>query len=424
MGLATISGRIGALLSGGLILAASLPAAGALAAGTAVSAGPGAVQASLKLTFLSGVYCTSARNCYAVGERAGSGSELNQLLHWTGHAWHSVPVPNPGGTGSSASNTLYAVRCLTARNCWAVGEYQKHGVVRGQALHWNGRGWHIVATPAAGGRHQRDVTELFDVTCTASASCWAVGDYGRSGSTSVVEPVRLRSLALHWNGRRWSQVRTPNPAGARSGRANALFGVRCVSPSSCTTVGDYGGAATDAVQRNLALHWNGRRWSQSRTPNPGGTAAHHYSELAGLGCGSATSCWAAGTFGVHSSITTSSHNQILHWNGRRWSRAKTPDPADGELFGAVCASVRDCWAVGDNRSVSDAIVNQALHWNGKKWSAITTPDPAGTTSGSINVLIAARCTSHRNCWAVGYRFTTAGYANQILHWNGTTWTPA
>ena len=39
----------------------------------------------------------------------------------------------------------------------------------------------------------------------------------------------------------------------------------------------------------------------------------------------------------------------------------------GELRGVYCASAGDCWAVGDAFAKS-ADLNQMLHWNGKKWS--------------------------------------------------------
>lgn len=89
-------------------------------------------------------------------------------------------MPSPGGTATNDLSQLFAVRCKTARSCWAVGEYQKgSGAILSQALHWNGKRWSLVATPQPGGHQPGEVSELFDVTCTTSASCWAVG--GRSG---------------------------------------------------------------------------------------------------------------------------------------------------------------------------------------------------------------------------------------------------
>ena len=425
--------QAGALSAGGAASRSSAPAP-ALRGTAAFLAAPGlvsgpradvaAVVPSASLTGLSGVFCTARASCWAVGERASGGAELNQVLRWRGSSWRKVSVPDPGGTAAGAMNQLFAVRCLTASNCWAVGEYLKDGAYLAEALHWNGGKWSGTATPSPAGHRKGDMNELFDVACTAPANCWAVGDIGRFRGT-ITTPVKLQDLALHWNGAKWTMVRTPHPAGTSTGHVNSIFGVRCISATDCNAVGDDGTTASAPVLRNQALHWNGTKWSQAHTPNPGGTHASDVSELESLGCGSPTSCWAAGLYGSMSMVTTTSHDEILHWNGKRWTRAKAPNPghSGSMLFGAVCVSAPDCWAVGNYRSAMDGVINQAVHWNGTRWSLVHTPDPGGTGAGGLNVLLSARCTAWNNCWAVGsYESAPGTLQNEILHWNGTNWT--
>jgi hypothetical protein len=385
---------------------------------------PASAQASADSGILSGVYCTSGSRCWAVGERfTAAGAAVNHILRWNGTAWRTVSAPNPGGTKSGDLNDLFAVRCLTGGNCWAVGEYAKGGGLLGEALHWNGTKWSSTAVPATGGHHKFDATELFDVTCTSPSSCWSAGDVGKfSGTVSDPNPVRLRNLMLHWNGSKWSRVGTPDPAGTSTGRVNEIFGVRCLSGSNCNAVGFYGTAGSSPVLRNLALHWNGTKWSQSHTPNPGGTAAGHVSELSGEGCISG-GCWAAGVYGTQSGLAiTTGHDEILRWNGKHWRRAAAPNPLGGELIGLVCESARNCWAVGNQGTMGTGIVNQAVHWNGTKWHLVTTPNPAGSASGDFSTLIGVRCTSKTNCWAVGASIPSGGkILEEILRWNGTKW---
>jgi hypothetical protein len=451
MKITRVSGRFAAVLVGASLAAASVSAAGVQVVSAATSTRlaaaaatphasaaysgsrtrflvpalrPAGPQVSSGFSALLGVYCTSARNCWAVGERSKGNALVNEILHWNGKAWTNHSVPNPGGTASNDVSELLAVRCLTGRNCWAVGEYQKGdgAAVSSQALRWNGKRWSVVATPQTGGRRKGDATELFDVACTSSASCWAVGDDGKF-TGDITKPVKLANEALHWNGRKWSRVRTPNPAGTATGRINSLFGVRCVSRSSCNAVGDYadGTDQTSAVMRSEALHWNGRKWSQAHTPNPGGTTAGHFTELSAIGC-VPSNCWAVGSYGVHTTATTVSSGQALHWNGTKWSRVGVPLPsATDELIGVMCVSKDYCWAVG-NDGFELTVQNQALHWNGKLWSPVPTPDPGGTADGDFNTLISIRCVSRSNCWAVG----AAGASgtplhNEILHWNGSKW---
>jgi hypothetical protein len=375
---------------------------------------------------LNGIFCTSSANCWAVGSYTPSsgGAPRNEVLHWNGRKWSQLAVINPGGTGASHLSELFAVRCTSARNCWTVGDASRGTADFNQVLHWNGRKWSQVSTPTPGGTLSGDVNELFDVVCASAASCWADGDYGTqaSGRETVLNQV------LHWNGKSWSLVKVPNPGGTGFDDVQAIDAIRCASVRNCLAVGTYGNIRTFKL-RNEALHWNGKKWSKLTTPNPGGTGASgDVSELTALGC-SASNCWAAGTYGNVGTETFL--NQLLHWNGKKWSQATVPNPdgtgtaASNELLGASCISATSCWAVGFYGSISGgtgAILNEALRWNGKKWSQAATPNPGGTANEDANELLGVRCTSAGNCWAVGDQ-TTSGSSelNQALHWNGTKW---
>lgn len=382
-----------------------------------------------KSSVLNGVFCTLSANCWAVGNYTPStgNANLNEVLHWNGRKWSQVSVASPGGKGTNHFSDLIAVRCISARDCWAVGYYTKGGADFSQALHWNGKTWSKVSTPTPGGTLNGAVNQLFDVVCTSSSSCWADGEYGNEtlGNETLLNEV------LHWNGKAWSLVHVPNPAGTAQNDVQAIDAIRCTSARNCLAIGSYGSIGSTLVLRNEALRWNGSKWSKLTTPNPGGTTTNgDVSDLIGLGCATSSNCWAAGAYGDLSTQTFL--NQILHWNGRKWSLATTPDPdgtgtgASNQLSAANCTSVTSCWAVGSYGSVSGStgvILNEALHWNGTKWSLATTPNPAGTADKDQNQLFAIRCTSARSCWAVGERQKSGGpELNQALRWNGTRWT--
>lgn len=397
-----------------------MPASTGPAAG---STGPAAAGAASQL---DGVYCTTAANCWAVGYVTSGTVTVSQMLRWNGRTWRAVRVPNPAGTRPDDSNELFAVRCLDARDCWAVGEDTRGGKAEyGEALHWNGANWSSVATPQPGGGKPNDLTELADSTCTAANSCWAVGEYGSGFGLTE----KIRNLALHWNGTRWSQVRVASPAGSSAGHYNTLYAVRCLAPDNCLAVGGVG-TPTESPKynaRNEALRWNGKRWSLLTTPDPGGAAIGADSQLLTLACGSPASCWAGGIYGSIAATRTV-ENQILRWSGRKWTRAVTPEPdgtaagAINYVLGATCSSSRNCWAVGTYENSVEAALNQALHWNGKKWSLVTTPNPAGTGKSAVNILLSVRCPSASGCWAVGAFEKAGGHLqNQILYWNGKKW---
>ena len=100
---------------------------------------------------LQGVFCTSAASCWAVGYFERNGAFLNETQRWNGHRWSRVAAPSPGGTASGDLSRLLNVRCTAAVNCWAVGFYRRPGVQLDEAMHWNGKSWSLVTTPTPAG---------------------------------------------------------------------------------------------------------------------------------------------------------------------------------------------------------------------------------------------------------------------------------
>ena len=225
-----------AVLLGQLLASTGVIAAGALAAGApafaAGTAGPPRVQShapglrigpdlsvlpiagrralapATKSKELFGVFCNSPSDCWAVGSIRGKTVAVNQVLHWTGKKWFTVAVPNQAGIIKGADNELFAVRCTSDLNCWAIGDSQQPGSAElDQALHFNGKKWSLEDTPSPGGTTQGDINTLNDVACTSAVSCWAVGDYGMQGMSA--EPEILFNQALHWDGHKWLFVKTP-----------------------------------------------------------------------------------------------------------------------------------------------------------------------------------------------------------------------
>jgi hypothetical protein len=295
---------------------------------------PGSTSASL-----SGVACTSARSCLAVGTYTTSPNKSFPFAQrWNGTAWSLVSVPAAGST----SSRLDGIACTSAQSCWAVGS-DRHGTL---AEHWNGATWAIFASPTVG---TRGLYPEAGVSCPAASDCWGVWSWNSA--------FQFGTLTAHWNGTAWSEVTTPTSGASRS----MLNGVSCSGASACMAVGN-------GPKGGLAQRWNGTAWSVSLNGAPAATSA-----LEGVWCSSASACLAVG---VQSTSSTSEVDMSARWNGTTWSLLSTPSPANGldlhGLQGIACVTASDCWAVGGSGSTGEPGLAKGIiaHWNGTKWSLV------------------------------------------------------
>ena len=176
---------------------------------------------------------------------------------------------------------------------------------------------------------------------------------------------------------------------------NDLQSVSCVSATSCVAVGNDTGYVYDFTE-TLAEHWNGSKWSIVKSPNPA-----KYSKLTAVSCATAKNCYAVGSTAPSVKSTATMQTLIVHWNGSAWTRVTSADPSSAPhntLLGVSCPSATSCVAVGDSRTgaVDHTLVKRLT---GNTWSIEPSPDPAGALEASLHGVV---CTSATACVAVGY----------------------
>ena len=135
---------------------------------------------------LSAVTCVSASDCSAGGfaQQPNNAIYVPLFERWDGAAW---TISSTVGLDPSASYSITGITCTSATNCWGVGEASVQGDLETLAEHWDGSAWSPVPTQNVGGTN---VNLLDSVTCTSDNECWAVGvtgslDYG--GEQSLIE---------------------------------------------------------------------------------------------------------------------------------------------------------------------------------------------------------------------------------------------
>jgi hypothetical protein len=397
---------------------------------------------------LHGVACAAANDCWAVGAAYNGRAQQTLALRWNGTAWSVVTSPSSAAT---ADNTLRAVSCSSASDCWAVGN-RAAGAAQTLALRWNGSAWALVASPspdagrdatlwgvhcpggggacwAAGSHDDAGVRQtlalrwdgaawgiadsadhtapqnntLLGVDCVAADDCWAVASYSRDGVQ--------QTLVQHWDGAAWGIVASPNTSPAQS---NILYDVACVATDDCWVAGYFLG---DTGWQTLTLHWDGAAWTI--VPSPSAAGGNNF--LTDIACVAADDCWAVGfrDAGVYQTL-------ILRWNGTAWSLVESPNTdlaSENRLSGIACVAADDCWAVGLHKV--DGFLQRTLvaRWDGAAWSLVASPNVG---EGRNNVLEDVACESASACWAVGAWSPGAAGTGQplILRWDGGAWTAA
>lgn len=238
---------------------------------------------------LLAVSCASADDCWAVGNAGAQ----NEVLHWHGGNWSRIKTPQPGNQSGFVYRVLNGVACASAQECFAVGGYEAGNSELNETLRWNGSKWALVAAPQPGGTNA-GAAVLQGVDCPSTKTCWTVGEESHSSSVSHNE-------AFRWNAGKWKAFDTPESVT----NGNILNGVGCLSPESCWAVGYRG-------HRTQALRWDGSGWADVSTPNPG-----HDNTLFSVSCASANSCLAVG-FRTKTDGGVN-FNLALDWNGSKWS---------------------------------------------------------------------------------------------------------
>ncbi|MEU8135523.1 hypothetical protein [Streptodolium elevatio] len=213
---------------------------------------------------INAIASTSKKDAWVVGDQKGydpGGPIMAQ--HWNGRSWKSVDVPTaPDSTGGG----LLSVSAVGPNNVWAAGWTQIQDSVtpdpdggppqiethsEGIVAHWDGRSWKNVRVP-----QPYPSWALNSISASGPNDVWAVG----SGYGDDDQPV-----ALHYNGSKWSVLPTP-PHGGVYGEFNSVVA------KSPTDVWAVGRVLLDDKDRGhaLVMHWDGKAWTKVATPETAG----------------------------------------------------------------------------------------------------------------------------------------------------------
>ncbi len=272
---------------------------------------------------LYGVAMIRPDDVWAVGysQPQGFAAPYYALIeHWDGKTWSIVQ-------SDSRLGVLTSVTATGPGDIWAVGSSNYPGL--GVIEHWDGHRWFY---------HQlHDAVLLNSVTAISSDDVWAVGEQYRYRNGGEI------TYTLRFDGTAWTRIPSPNPLTRH--KTYAQNWLRSVSGLASFDVWAFGETRdTDfpgGLDDTLTLHWDGRQWNVVDSPDPGGSVNYNSFwagvEVPGQGA------YAVGDFGLDVLAPMAEH-----WNGTSWDIQQTPASiADGALEGTAADREGDVWAVGD-----------------------------------------------------------------------------
>ncbi|MEA2387665.1 MAG: hypothetical protein QOG41_438, partial [Thermoleophilaceae bacterium] len=166
-----------------------------------------------------------------------------------------------------------------------------------------------------------------------------------------------------------------------------------------------------AIESDEVLHWNGRSWSKA---GPFFGAA-----LAGVSATSGTDAWAVG-YNCVLRRCPPFHTATYHWDGHHWKGGvfyKRGDPFTGyevipspsetnsKVVSVTAHTPSDVWATGRCSGRCSHGHDFVLHWDGRVWSRL--PSPGASLSSAISSV------SGSDAWVIG--------GGSLLHWDGSSW---
>jgi len=316
----------------------------------------------------------------ATGRRTASSAATTGTSPAVTSPWTVVASPNTGPN----DNDLRSVAGRSPSDIWAVGSLLPNAsatIVQTLALHYNGVKWSRVKTANFG----PEANSLYGVTALPDGTAWATGIYTQaSGHTG-------RALTEHWSGHNWTVVPAANPGASD----DMLYSVSAVSDSDVWAVGTYADSA--GFFHPLIEHWDGQSWSADGIVGLDATAKGILTSVTSAG----GAAWATGQLPGHGhDVQVVLHLVHGHWRVTHQQPVRTPGASFADAYPqSIAASADGPWVAGNDRAghAGFSTLVEAPAWPGHL-SELTTPNP---TPQDNYLQAIAPVDGGQYAWAVG-----------------------
>lgn len=266
---------------------------------------------------------------------------------------------------------LYDVSAASPDLAWAAGYKGWEDEVAMTLRHWDGSGWRMLPAGYTG--------SLAAVDADGPGNVWAVG------GGSFDKPV-----ALHWNGSSWRRHRSP-----MSTRDVAVDGARVVLMSSFQVMEGDGarwtrklGVSRPGSELRAVSAGGGHTWiAGTRMDRPmiwhGTAGGYREAELPGVPeSGTLGAVWQNSPSDVWAVGATGERPLVMRWNGSSWRRVALPADWRGNLTSVTAFGPDDVW-IASLRTETPPKHVVLLHWDGRTWTRERSPSPGEVTRAVV-----------------------------------------
>jgi hypothetical protein len=407
---------------GALLLAAASPILGIVSASATANfptrlplpQGAASDHADLLVGTIS---CVSSTSCRAVGTYRPTGKTrlLPALFTFDGRAWRASALPLPAGANATNPGAIAeSVSCVTT-HCLVVGSYSDAKLhTEAFSIHSDTGSFTLSrSVPSPADAASDPVAQLLDVSCASATHCVAVGSYhDRSGA--------YRPMAVSWSNGSWSAARAlPLPvnhslsAKVLAQQGSAADSISCGSTSDCLVGGTYEAGA--GVSEGFVVHLHdGLGVSSEEVALPAIAASDPLVSIGAISC-VGPSCALSGTFARGDGTTRAFVvSGLVGAFTARASVVTPPDnaPADtsASLSSLGCASAGSCTAAGtyrtgDGPTALFEVAEHSGHWS--KGVALDLPTDSATEPSAL--VSGISCTAVGSCTGIGRYLDDSGH---------------
>lgn len=318
--------------------------------------------------YLSGIACSDAHDCTAVGQAAPNGQAVIIATTDGGATWTQVPTP-PGILD------LSAVSCQSDHQCIAIGSTAGGDVALVSAS--TGSAW------TQGGALPATMSSATGISCSDDRTCWVTAQ-----TVLNLDHVAGAVALTTDGGSQWATATTPPGLGA-------LNGISCLAgsptgngafPTTTTTTTTTSATAVSPAPPSTAA-------PSTTTPPASSSTTAPTAPVVGV---AGVRCTVVGTTATSLVAARSGHGLILTTDngGATWTN-QSVTPTSASLVGVSCPAIGSCVAVGSSVATSSqaglVILTGSQQRPWKRPAVVGSPQP----------LTAVSCLTNSQCVVVG-----------------------